>query len=85
MAKLAAHSTDGGQTFSANVRVSDFPFTPNPTDQFGGKFIGDYIGVAATEGTLRPVWTTLVVTPQKKGPTLQDYEVFFDNVSTAGP
>ena len=75
-----AFSTNGGANFSINERVSDFSFTPNKKDQFGGEFIGDYNAVAS--GSILPLWTTLVVIDQPRGPGLQDYEVFFDSVAT---
>lgn len=40
-----AHSTDGGQTFSQNARIT---VAPSTNAQFLGSFIGDYQQVAAT-------------------------------------
>lgn len=45
----------GGLRFAPAVRVSSGP--SNPDVQFGGSFIGDYIGIAATAGRLNPIWT----------------------------
>jgi hypothetical protein len=45
-----AVSTDGGDTF-VNVRVSSSSFVPN-----AGTFFGDYIGLAAYNGHVRPLW-----------------------------
>ena len=45
-----ARSYDGGQTFSS-LRVSDNSFTPS-----GSIFIGDYIGVAAWNRMVHPIW-----------------------------
>lgn len=78
----AASSSNVSAGFT-NVRVSDNAFTPNSNDQFGGKFIGDYNGVAS--GSILPFWTTLVVRSQGRGPRVQDYEVLFDRASTAPP
>ncbi len=50
-------STDGGQSFEPNIRVttttSDSGFDP----VFGGSFVGDYIGIAASGQIAYPVWT----------------------------
>ena len=45
-----ARSADGGQTFHS-IRVSDQPFTPDPQ-----VFFGDYIGVAALNQRIHPIW-----------------------------
>ena len=44
-------SADGGETF-INERVSESPFTP-----VSSTFMGDYIGISAVNGTVRPIWT----------------------------
>jgi hypothetical protein len=50
-----ARSSDGGQTFRSNQRVTDVSFNPN---NYGdGFFIGDYIGVAASDRAVHPLWT----------------------------
>jgi hypothetical protein len=43
-------SRDGGRTFQ-DVRVSDRPFVPKST-----VFFGDYLNIAAVNGTIRPIW-----------------------------
>jgi len=48
-----AVSEDGGDSF-VNEKISDSPFTPTPD-----VFFGDYIGVAAYGGRIRPLWTRL--------------------------
>ena len=48
-----ATSTDGGDNFTEE-RVSQSPFLPNATI-----FFGDYIGVAAYNGRVRPFWMRL--------------------------
>ena len=48
-------STDGGVTFSENVRITDLSIDPNV--QFQGQFIGDYIGLALTDTNAHPAWT----------------------------
>ncbi|MEY4287490.1 MAG: hypothetical protein RL511_1579 [Bacteroidota bacterium] len=45
-----ATSTDGGQTFKEQ-RISNQPFLPNPM-----VFFGDYLGIAAHNGRIRPIW-----------------------------
>jgi hypothetical protein len=48
-----AKSTDGGNTF-INERISKSSFTPSEIT-----FMGDYTGLAAVNGIIRPVWTRL--------------------------
>jgi len=50
-ASYLATSTDGGQSFGPNVRVSSGLYGPS---DFG--FLGDYTGVAATGQALHPLW-----------------------------
>jgi hypothetical protein len=45
-----ATSTNGGQTFKEQ-RISTAPFVPSP-----GVFFGDYLGIAAHDGRIRPIW-----------------------------
>lgn len=57
----AAVSTDGGETFSPNVRVSDVAFPPartNPnTNLMSGCYMGEYNGLVATgPGTFLAAW-----------------------------
>jgi hypothetical protein len=49
-----ARSTDGGETFT-NFVVSSTPMVPN-----GSTFFGDYNGISAYAGKVRPIWTRLV-------------------------
>jgi hypothetical protein len=51
-AYLSTARVPGG--FQPGVRVSEFPVDPNA--QFGGGFIGDYIGIAAGPLTIHPAW-----------------------------
>jgi hypothetical protein len=51
-AYLSTSRGSGG--FQPGVRVSQFPVDPNA--QFGGGFIGDYIGIAAGPLTIHPSW-----------------------------
>lgn len=46
-----ARSADGGETF-VNERISESPFTP-----ISQTFMGDYIGISAVNGSVRPIWT----------------------------
>jgi hypothetical protein len=45
-----ARSTDGGQSFT-DFRISQNAFVPKP-----GIFFGDYIGISAHGGMVRPIW-----------------------------
>jgi hypothetical protein len=47
-------STDHGLTFEPNVAVSDAPSVPGSSN-----FIGDYSGIAATDGVVMPSWTDI--------------------------
>ncbi|MBN1448173.1 MAG: glycosyl hydrolase [Bacteroidetes bacterium] len=48
-----ARSTDGGSSFR-NERISSVSFYPTPF-----VFFGDYNGIAAYDGRIRPIWTQL--------------------------
>jgi hypothetical protein len=55
-----AESTNGGASFSTNVRVTSTSFNPNIVERadFGNThiFMGDYIQVAATPGAAHAIW-----------------------------
>ena len=48
-------SEDGGQTWTINSRVTDFPSNPNKAFP-SGRFIGDYFAIEATEEDVYMVW-----------------------------
>jgi hypothetical protein len=48
-----AVSEDGGDTFQ-NLKISASPFIPNPS-----AFFGDYTGISAFGGRVRPIWTRM--------------------------
>jgi hypothetical protein len=48
-----ATSSDGGETF-INTKINKSSFTPN-----SGTFMGDYIGIAANNDIVRPIWTIM--------------------------
>jgi len=48
-------STDNGQTWEFNSRVSDFPSNPNFAFP-GGSFIGDYFSITASSNDVYMVW-----------------------------
>lgn len=48
-----ARSTDGGETYT-NERLTPRPFYPAPF-----VFFGDYIGIDAYNGIIRPIWTEM--------------------------
>lgn len=52
-------STDGGVTWLANTRVTDFSFDPNFASPFpGGTFFGDYNGLSSSpNGRFHALWT----------------------------
>lgn len=51
---FAAASSDGAQTFSRNVQVSEG--TSNAADAHNGVQFGDYSGMAFTDGVMYPAW-----------------------------
>lgn len=48
-----AKSSDGGETFK-NYKISEFPFAP-----ISGIFFGDYINIAARNGTIHAIWARM--------------------------
>ena len=53
-----ARSTDGGRSFQRNIRLTD-EASDSTLDGFGGGFIGDYIGIAASPLGVYPTWTDI--------------------------
>ena len=51
-------STDGGFSFSGNVRITD-EISVATNDGFSGGFIGDYNGICSTTSATLPFWTDL--------------------------
>lgn len=68
-----AHSTDGGATW-INERISSSPFVPN-----SGTFFGDYNGITAYNGKVRPIWTRLA------GGSLSIWTAIIDFPNNAAP
>src|SRR5205085_82849 len=73
----AAVSTDGGQTFSANFRVTDATFDPRTatfTDPSGqsNDTLGDFLSIAAANGTAYLTWA---------GTQNGSQDIFFDRVT----
>ncbi len=54
-AVFISRSLDGGSTFT-DVEVSDHHFKPKPSTGFGGGYMGDYIGIAASVGKVVAIW-----------------------------
>lgn len=53
-----ASSDDGGATWTRNVRLSTVSSDPQYSKhQSGATFVGDYLGIAAHDGIVRPAWT----------------------------
>ena len=53
---FCANSYDGGDTWE-DFKVSDVSFTPSPIPGLASGYFGDYIGIAARNGMVYPVWT----------------------------
>ena len=51
-----AHSNDGGATWT-NLRVGDVQFTPVPIPGLAAGYMGDYLGIAARECRVFPLWS----------------------------
>ncbi len=67
-----AQSTDGGATFTPNVRVTGVSSDPD-----GLSFIGDYIGIASNATVVYPIWTDLRnVNPTSPG----DEDIFIHRI-----
>jgi len=52
-----ATSTNGGQSFGANQRVTDVSSNPNNDPRTQGTMIGDYFAMAAGNGVIYTLWT----------------------------
>ena len=52
-----ARSTDGGNTFGTNVKVTTAPTNEAASGADFGNQYGDYEGIAAFNGVIHPVWT----------------------------
>ncbi|HEY5533328.1 MAG TPA: T9SS type A sorting domain-containing protein [Ignavibacteria bacterium] len=74
-----ARSTDGGETFT-NFRVSSTPFLPQ-----GSTFFGDYNGITAHNGKVRPIWTRLVSTQLSIWTAIVDFPVGVENITSNTP
>jgi len=51
-----AHSDDGGTTWT-DFRVGDVQFTPAPVPGLAGGYFGDYLGIAARDCAVYPLWS----------------------------
>ena len=64
-----SRSTDGGQTFIANVRVSTASTNETCCGANLGDQYGDYEGIAAFGGVVHPIWTD-----RRDGGTVDGFE-----------
>lgn len=71
-----ALSTDGGAGFESNVRVTEV--SSNPDKGFGGRFIGDYIGITSHGSRLHVAWTD---TRNALPGSLDNQDIFTDRLS----
>jgi hypothetical protein len=74
-----ARSTDGGSTFT-NILVSATPFIPNYQ-----VFFGDYIGITAANGRVRPFWTRLHSGQLSVWTAIIEFPVKVENVNNQMP
>ena len=74
-----ARSTDGGSSFSTNLRVTDFPFAPT-TNSIGSPWLGEYLGLV-TDGT-----DALIAWASQGNPNVgfdSFGDIFFDRIPNA--
>ena len=71
-----ARSVDGGAGFEPNVRVTEV--SSNPDRGFGGRFIGDYIGIASHSSRVHVAWTD---TRNALPGSLDNQDIFADRLS----
>lgn len=50
-----SRSYDGGQSWT-DIQISDQKFRPKPISGLAGGYMGDYLGITSTPGTLWPYW-----------------------------
>jgi len=74
-----ARSTDGGETFT-NFKVSSTPFLPQ-----GGTFFGDYNGITAHGGKVRPIWTRLAANSLSIWTAIVDFPTGVENTTVNTP
>ncbi|MCI0448254.1 MAG: T9SS type A sorting domain-containing protein [Chlorobi bacterium] len=74
-----ARSTDGGNTW-LNERISTTPFTPTSS-----VFFGDYNGITAHNGRVRPIWTRLQSGSLSVWTALIDFPIGINPVSNEIP
>jgi hypothetical protein len=74
-----ARSTDGGSTFT-NFVVSATPFIPNYN-----VFFGDYIGITAAHGVVRPFWMRLSSGNLSVWTAIVDFPVAVENENNSVP
>lgn len=65
-----ARSTDGGESFT-NILISDTSFLPSDSIVFG-----DYIGIVAYDGIVRPVWSRMENGEQSIWTALIDFSIW---------
>jgi hypothetical protein len=70
-------STDGGQTFAANIQVTSAPTNESCCGADLGNQYGDYEGIAALGGVVHPIWTD-----RRASVTALDEEVFTATIAT---
>ena len=68
---FCANSFDGGLTWS-DFKVSDVAFTPAPIPGLAGGYMGDYLGIAARNYKVYPVW------PDNRTGTIMTYTSPFE-------
>ncbi|MDY0286346.1 MAG: T9SS type A sorting domain-containing protein [Bacteroidales bacterium] len=83
---FCATSIDGGVTWE-DFRVSDVAFTPQPIPGLASDYMGDYLGIAARDRMVYPVWTDnrsgitmTYVSPFELGPPPDQPWVIFHDV-----
>ena len=83
---FCATSIDGGQTWE-DFLVSDVAFTPSPIPGLAGGYMGDYLGIAARDRMVYPVWPDnrlgymmTFISPFELGPPPDQPWIIFESV-----
>jgi hypothetical protein len=75
---FCANSYDAGETWE-DFKVSDVAFTPSAIPGLAGGYMGDYLGIAARDGMVYPVW------PDNRDGKMMTYSSFYETNSLSKP
>ena len=75
---FCANSYDAGETWE-DFKVSDVAFTPSPIPGLAGGYMGDYLGISASDGKVYPVW------PDNRSGHMMTYSSFYETNTLSKP